>query len=95
VGIDVSLDLSPGTNAPPLQLMYLYDDLDGDGFYTDLISAYSTPYYTKTGSSGTKVLMVRYDLGSSAAGSCTYGGNLNVISGPAFGSAHIELKEGT
>jgi hypothetical protein len=88
VGIDISLDLSPGTFIPPPQVMYLYDDLDGDGFYTNLISAYPTPYYTKTGSSGTKVLRVQYDLGG-----CTYAGNLNVFSGPAFGSANISVDE--
>jgi hypothetical protein len=88
VGIDVSLDLSPGTIVPPPQVMYLFDDLNGDGVYTDPISAYSTPYYTKTGSSGTKRLLVRYDLGG-----CIYAGNLNVFSGPAFGSGHISVDE--
>jgi len=94
VGIDITLDLSPITSVPPgpppggLHVMYLYDDLDGDGFYTDPISAYPTPYYTKTGSSGTKVLRVQYDIGG-----CLYAGNLNVISGPAFGSGHISVEE--
>jgi hypothetical protein len=91
VGIDVSLDLSPHTFIPPgFSVMFLYDDLDGDGFYTDLVSAYPKPYYTKTGSSGTKVLRVQYDIGG-----CLYGGDLNVITGPAFGNGHISVEEQT
>jgi hypothetical protein len=65
--------------------MYLYDDKDGDGLFTDPITV--LPYYTETGPSGTKLLMVRYDLGG-----CEYGGNLDVFSGAAYGFGHILVE---
>lgn len=85
VGIAVNLVLAPGSAVPGLQTMYLYDDLGGDGLYTDQITV--LPYYTQTGSSGTKMLMVRYDLGG-----CEFGGNLDVFSGTAYGFGHISAE---
>lgn len=92
VDIRVTLDLAPGTVTPAgiPGLMFLFDDLDEDGTYSDPITTF--PYFTNTGN-GTKTLMVRYDLGSLNAGSCTYAGNLNVYSGSAFGSANISVEE--
>jgi len=85
IGLRVSLALAPGTVifTPPYTPMFLYDDLDGDGFYTDLITSF--PHYTTTGGSGTKLLRVQYDL------SCAYAGNLDVFSGPAYGTANISV----
>lgn len=85
VGLSVSLVLAPGTFIPPLQVMYLYDDLDEDGYFTDLITSY--PHYVQTRGAGTKMLMVRYDLGG-----CEYGGNLDVYSGTAYGFGHISVE---
>ena len=62
--------------------MYLFDDLDGDGRYTDPITVF--PHYIQTGGAGTKTLMVRYDLGG-----CEFGGNLDVFSGTAYDFARI------
>jgi len=84
VGIAVSLVLAPGTFIPPPQVMYLYDDLDGDGLYTNLITVF--PHYTQTGGTGTKMLRVQYDLGG-----CEYGGNLDVFSGSGYGFGHISV----
>ncbi len=81
-GLSVSLVLSPGTFVPPPQVMYLFDDYDGDGYYTDPITVF--PHYVQTGGAGTKMLMVRYDLGG-----CEYGGNLDVYSGTAYNFGHI------
>jgi hypothetical protein len=92
--ISVSLALTPGTlivPPPPVgfpPLMYLYDDLDGDGLYLNPVTVF--PYYTKTGNFGSKMLRVQYDLSG-----CTYGGNLDVHSGSAYGSANIKVEEGT
>lgn len=84
--IRVSLNLAQGTLVfppPPLAIMYLYDDLDGDGLYTNLITSF--PHYTNTGNAGTKMLRVQYDL------TCVYGGDLDVYSGTIHGSAHISV----
>jgi hypothetical protein len=91
VDIRVSLALAPGTfvvPAPSVPVMYLYDDLDGDDIYTDLITVF--PHFTNTGSSGTKMLRVQYDLTG-----CTYAGNLDVFSGSSYGTAHISVEEAT
>lgn len=92
VDIRVTLDLAPGSVTPAgiPGLMFLFDALDGDNIYDDPITSF--PYFTNTGN-GTKTLMVRYDLGSLNAGSCTYAGNLNVYSGTSFGSANISVEE--
>ena len=82
VGISATLVLAPGTFVPPPQVMYLFDDLDGDGRYTDPITAF--PHCAQTGGAGTKTLMVRYDLGG-----CEFGGNLDVFSGTAYDFARI------
>ena len=84
VGLSVSLVLAPGTYIPPPQVMYLYDDLDQDGFFTDLITTY--PHYVQTMGAGTKMLRVQHDLGG-----CEYGGNLDVFSGTAYGFGHISV----
>lgn len=85
VGLSVSLVLAPGTFVPPLQVMYLFDDFDEDGDFTDPITTY--PHYVRTRNAGTKMLMVRYDLGG-----CEYGGNLDVYSGTAYGFGHISAE---
>lgn len=85
VGVALNLVLSPGTFIPPLQIMYLFDDLDGDGLFTDPITVF--PHYVSTGGAGTKMVMVRYDLGG-----CEFGGNLDAFSGTAYGFAHISVE---
>ena len=85
VDIRVSLDLTLGTfitPPPSYSAMFLYDTSD-DGVTYVPITAF--PYYTKTGSYGTKTLRVQYDL------SCTYAGDLEVTSGSSFGSANISV----
>ena len=84
VDIWVTLDLAPGTFSSPYTPMFLYDTADDGVTYNVLITNF--PYQTKTGSYGTKMLRVEYDL------SCTYAGDLEVRSGSAFGSAHIDVE---
>ena len=104
VEITVSLDLSLGTTPPGDALMFLFEDVDGNGVadpagytgpgspmaLTDLAAgALPLPYRTKVGAFGSKQFVLRMAF---FGGILSYKGDLNVVSGSAFGSANFEVK---
>lgn len=89
--VDLRIRIDLAANTSSTNLMQLYDDLNGNGVIDDpaeLVSGPGSVFFTKTSRySGEKTVMVRVNT------SCTYGGDLTVNAGAAFGSAHIEVQE--
>jgi hypothetical protein len=103
VDITVSLDLSPGTVPPGFEVMFLFEDDNGDGVpdtgpyagpsppdITDMaVGALALPYRTKVNSFGTKQFVLRMAI---YGGILSYRGQLNVISGAAVGIGEFEVE---
>lgn len=89
VPLSIRLDLAANTSST--DLMRLYDDANGNGVVDhpqELVSGSGSVLFTTTARyTGEKIVIARVNT------SCTYGGDLTVVAGPAFGSAHIEVRE--
>lgn len=89
--VDLRIRIDLAANTSFTDLMQLYDDLNGNGVAdhpAELVSNPGSVFFTKTSRySGEKIVIVRVNT------SCTYGGDLTVNAGAAFGSAHIEVQE--
>jgi hypothetical protein len=84
--ITLSLDLSLGTITAGGEVMYLYVDEDGDGFYET--GPVISPYRTRMNYSGNKPVRVDTIVG----GDLTYRGLLYAYTGPHLETAEIEVN---
>lgn len=89
--VDLRIRVDLAANTSSTNLIQLYDDLNSNGVVDDpaeLVSSPGSVFFTKTSRfSGEKIIIVRLNT------SCTYGGDITVNAGAAFGSAHIEVQE--